>query len=267
MQGRLSPKYDGRYQSHPRGHWQGEFFIAKALGLSLMEFIVDSWHLNDNPLFSQEGLAEVKAISHDSGVEIKSLCADVFMDIKFTGDTATQACDLLSKLIKISVELGIRDVVIPCVDRSSLNDFPNQTAQFVKLLKPFCQQASSQGVRLNFETDLAPDAFNILLNQLGRKNAWVNYDIGNSASLGFCAKEEFDVYADRISNVHIKDRVLHGSTVMLGRGHADFTTVIARLKSMNYSGPLIFQAARATDFVDDLSDVAKQITWFKNLWQ
>lgn len=267
MQGRLSPQYDGRYQSHPRGHWQGEFFIAKALGLNLIEFIVDSWYLDDNPLLTLEGVAEVKAISQDSGVHIKSLCADVFMDITFIGDTATQACDLLNKLIVVSVELGIRDVVIPCVDRSSLKKFPEQTTQFVELLKPLCQQASDQGVRLNFETDLAPKEFSRLLDQLGRENAWVNYDIGNSASLGFCANEEFDAYGDRISNVHIKDRVLHGTTILLGSGNADFATVIERLKSMNYCGPLIFQAARATSFVDDLSDVAKQITWFKKLWQ
>ncbi|MDP5131076.1 MAG: sugar phosphate isomerase/epimerase [Paraglaciecola sp.] len=267
MQGRLTPQYEGRYQSHPRGHWQGEFFIAKTLGLDLIEFIVDSWYLNDNPLLTASGLAEVKAICQDSGVNIKSVCADVFMDITFFGDSAAQACELLQKLIKVSVELNIRDIVIPCVDRSSLNNLPQQTAQFVQQLKPLCRYASSQGVRLNFETDLAPAAFDALLNALGREYAWVNYDIGNSASLGFCANQEFDAYSDRISNVHIKDRVLHGASITLGAGNADFASVIARLKTMNYSGPLIFQASRASNFVDDLSGVAKQITWFKKLWQ
>ena len=29
MQGRLLPKYNGRYQAHPVGYWQKEFEYAK----------------------------------------------------------------------------------------------------------------------------------------------------------------------------------------------------------------------------------------------
>ena len=33
MQGRLLPKYQGRYQAHPVGYWQDEFIVAKEVGL------------------------------------------------------------------------------------------------------------------------------------------------------------------------------------------------------------------------------------------
>lgn len=33
MQGRLLPKYQGRYQAHPVGYWQDEFEIANEIGL------------------------------------------------------------------------------------------------------------------------------------------------------------------------------------------------------------------------------------------
>ena len=39
-------------------------------------------------------------------------------------------------------------------------------------------------------------------------NFGVNYDTGNSASLGYDPSEEISVYGHRIINVHIKDRKL-----------------------------------------------------------
>ena len=41
MQGRLLPKYKGRYQAHPIDYWQKEFEIAKNIGLGCIEFIFD----------------------------------------------------------------------------------------------------------------------------------------------------------------------------------------------------------------------------------
>ncbi len=33
MQGRLLPKYQGRYQAHPVGCWQDEFIVAREVGI------------------------------------------------------------------------------------------------------------------------------------------------------------------------------------------------------------------------------------------
>ena len=41
MQGRLLPKFMNRYQAHPLGYWKDEFIIAKEIGLSYIEFILD----------------------------------------------------------------------------------------------------------------------------------------------------------------------------------------------------------------------------------
>ena len=46
---------------------------------------------------------------------------------------------------------------------------------------------------LSLETDLAPTPFQEPSKELPAALR-VNYDIGNSASLGFCPKEEFEAY-------------------------------------------------------------------------
>lgn len=275
MQGRLSPRSDGRYQSHPVLHWQSEFFIAQTLRLQLVEFILDTWSLEYNPLLSEEGIAEIKHITQRSGVEVNSICADVFMDCTFARsphnhDAGTanpeQAISLLEQCIHAAVELNIRDIVIPCVDRSSLPCIGSQT-QFIERIAPLCERANNVGVRVNIESDWAPDMFAAVLDAIGRDRVWVNYDTGNSSSLGYDPREEFAAYGANISDFHIKDRLKGGASVELGTGDADFDFILRWLQTEQFEGQLIFQAARGDHFVDDLALVRSQVEWFKRKWQ
>jgi len=47
-------------------------------------------------------------------------------------------------------------------------------------------------------------------------------------------------------NVHIKDRMLGGTTVPLGTGNANFEVIFSELSRLNYEGNFILQTARAT---------------------
>ena len=80
MQGRLLPKYKGRYQAHPLGYWQKEFSIAKSVGLNCIEFILDFNDHEKNPLMSKEGIEQIQTISDETGVVVKTICADYFME-------------------------------------------------------------------------------------------------------------------------------------------------------------------------------------------
>ena len=55
-----------------------------------------------------------------------------------------------------------------------------------------------------------------------------------------------------IAVVHVKDRALAGSTVPLGEGHVDFPAFFGGLRAMDYSGPLILQAARRGNEVETI---------------
>jgi sugar phosphate isomerase/epimerase len=88
----------------------------------------------------------------------------------------------------------------------------------------------------------------------------VNYDIGNSASLGFDPIEELNAYGDRITDIHIKDRLLNGGPVTLGDGNADFEMFFNKLKEFNYKGPLIMQAYRDEE---GLEIFKKQKKWIE----
>ena len=257
MQGRLLPRFRDRYQAHPLGYWQAEFHIAKELGFNQIEFILDYNDVEQNPLMSKKGIKEIKQTVKESGVEIKSICADYFMEAPFHSKHQKRSESVLEQLIKNARKLNIVDIVIPCVDQSSLKN-EDDFRVFVKSINKLLPLAEKYGIYINFETDLNPKRFKDLLKRFSSKNIKVNYDIGNSASLGYSPKEEFKAYGEYISDLHIKDRILHGGSVKLGTGNADFKKVFQLLKKYKFDGNIIMQAAKADEYIDDLAMVKEQ---------
>ena len=264
MQGRLLPKYKGRYQAHPIGYWEDEFEIAASLGLDLIEFILDYNDYEDNPLMSVSGCKEIEEISNQSGVHVKTVCADYFMDAPLHSDdlnVATLSAKVLRQLILNSQNIGITDIIIPLVDQSSVATLESQD-RFINALTPFLIDLEEQDINLNLETDLGPSEFKHLLAQIDSKRVTVNYDTGNSAGMGYDPEQEFAAYGDRITDIHIKDRVKDGFSVCLGQGSANFSKIFKCVQNYGYTGPFIMQAFRD----DEGHEIFKtQLTWLRSL--
>ena len=262
MQGRLVPKYQGRYQAFPIGMWQDEFKVAKGCGLDLIEFILDFNDAEENPLLKLGGVGEIAKISKVTNVSVKTICADYFMEAPLhstNNKVAEKSFKILERLLKTAKKLKITDIVIPCVDQSSL-ETKEAVNRFVEQITKIIPKIEKQNINLSLETDLAPQPFIELLDKLNSKNITVNYDIGNSAALGFDSDEELEAYGDRITDIHIKDRVLDGGPVTLGEGNANFKKFFTKLKKFNYRGPFIMQAYRDDEGVEIFK---QQLEWIK----
>ena len=257
MQGRLLPKYMARYQAHPVSYWQAEFNIAKELGFDQIELILDYNEYKKNPLMNDDGIKQIKQSIKQTGIKVKSICADYFMEAPFHSVHQKKSEKVLKTLVKNAKKLNVVDIVIPCVDQSTLKN-KEDFKMFVSSINKILPFAEKYGIFINFETDLNPKRFKSLLNKFDSNNVKVNYDIGNSASLGYNPKEEFKAYGDYISDLHIKDRVLNGGSVKLGMGNADFDVVFELLKKYKFKGNIIMQAAKAEKYIEDLSMVEEQ---------
>jgi hexulose-6-phosphate isomerase len=102
-------------------------------------------------------------------------------------------------------------------------------------------------LKIIFEIDYNPFEVSRFITALPKDSFGINYDIGNSAALGFNPSEEFDMFGSRVINVHIKDRAFGGSTVPLGKGSANFEAVFRALANLNYDGNYILQTARSSE--------------------
>jgi hexulose-6-phosphate isomerase len=242
MQGRLLPMINGRIQCFPAKQWRDEFPLAEKAGLQLIEWIYEVYGADQNPLSTDEGIAELKGLSARHNIAVRSLCADYFMDRPLLAHPE-ESGKKLSWLLGRCHIAGIRRMILPFVDASRLEGSIAEDA-LVKTLVPFFAEAERLGVELHLETDLPPDRLANLIARLPEPVFKVNYDSGNSASHGYDVAEEFSAYGFRIGSLHIKDRVRGGSTVFLGTGNANFPGLRKALESIGYNGDVILQVAR-----------------------
>ena len=230
------------------------------MGLDCIEFILDYNDAEQNPLLKDDGINELQAVIDKSGVAVYTVCADYFMEAPLHASdnaVAYQSQKVMLKLLENGVKFGITDVVVPCVDQSTL-DGEEAADRFVERMKPMVVVAEKLGINLSLETDLAPRPFVDLLDRFDSDRVTVNYDIGNSAALGYDSVEELAAYGYRITDIHIKDRVRNGGPVVLGEGDADFDRLFKALESYDYKGPFIMQAYRDDEGVSVFKD---QLAW------
>ena len=246
MQGRLSPPVNGRIQAFPRDCWREEFALADDADLRIMEWTLDHEELHRNPLMTAAGRREIRRLSGQYGVAVPSLTGDCFMQAPFwkaSGERRHELERVVLSVLDACDATGANIVIVPLVDEGSLADGAEEES-LVRFLLSRAEDLDRRGLQLAFESDMAPFDLAAFIERFPVDLFGINYDIGNSASLGFDPIEEFAAYGNRIVNVHVKDRQLGGSTVALGDGDADFDAVFAGLSDLGYSGNFILQTAR-----------------------
>lgn len=247
MQGRLCERVDDKIQAFPWRDWENEFPAAAAIDLHLMEWTLDQERLYENPLMTADGQEKIRGLCQQYDVSIPSLTGDCFMQAPFWKTSGKVRADLQSDFLAIGracATVGIRMMVVPLVDNGRLETVEQQNVlvDFLLAQQPFLAENQLQII---FESDFTPIELASLIARLPSERFGINYDIGNSAALGFNPVEEFAAYGARVLNVHVKDRLLGGATVPLGAGNADFECVFGLLASQGYQGNVIMQTARA----------------------
>jgi hexulose-6-phosphate isomerase len=246
MQGRLLRPIGESIQRFPADAWEQEFARAAQAGLFCIEWIYEVYGAEKNPLARDEGIETLRRLSEESGVAVRSVCADYFMDrplLRSEGDSRAERIAVLRWLIERCGLLGADRIVIPFVDVSRI-ETSAEADEVVAMLSSVVDDADKNAVELHLETSLPPGDFAALLAKLPHPRVKANYDSGNSASLGYDVRDEFSAYGDRIGSVHIKDRIRGGGTVPLGTGDADLPALFRGLRTIGYDRELIMQVAR-----------------------
>lgn len=247
MQGRLSPIIDGQIQCFPWPYWKEEFSLAEKIELKLMEWTLDFERLYENPLLVREGQDEINKLSKIRGVSIPSITCDCFMQRPFWKcdvEIKKSSIEDFINVITESLKIGANILVIPLVDNGSIIKVSDED-RLVDIIKENLKFIEKNKVKIAFESDFSPKKLATFIERFHSENIGINYDIGNSASMGYQADEEIKCYGPRIFNVHVKDRMLGGSTVALGRGNANFSLVFDLLGDIGFNGNYIMQTARS----------------------
>jgi len=267
MEGRLVPPEDGRFQCFPRNQWESEFAHAAKVPFDYIEWVYDLYGHDVNPLGNPAGIEHQKRLIESTGVCIRSVCADYFMDkplLRCGEQELDERLQELARILRNGRAVGVNRVVIPFVDASAIRSTEDVVA-VQDALKAAMQFADETRVEIHLETSLGPAEFAKLLDCIPHPRLRVNYDSGNSASLGYSPANEFAAYGDRIGSVHIKDRALNGGTVPLGAGNADFPALFSCLEKIEYRGDFTLQVARGTPG-DEVALAKQNLAFVRSYW-
>jgi sugar phosphate isomerase/epimerase len=201
---------------------------------------VEEFNINSNPIFKNPQAIRDESAAH--GIAVPSLCADYLMHVPLhPGNTKSWA--LFELLLTEAKNVGVQVVVVPCVDNSTLMS-PENRQNLEESLPRMLRMAEECSILIALETDLDPTEFTKLLSKFPSPSLTVNYDSGNSASLGYDFLQEMEAYGERISDFHLKDRALGGGTVELGTGAANFSEILSYLLEPAFEGIVTMQAMR-----------------------
>lgn len=245
MQGRLVNLEKKNFiQCFPKKNWPLEIKIANKIGFKIIEWTIDSDTLEQNPIYNGN-LDEVKNIIKKYQIKIPSITLDYFMQEPFFKKSKIKNKEsilrILKKIIINGNKVGIKYYIFPLVDNSSIQT-TNEEKVLIKEIKILLKLLKKNS-QILFETDYAPNKIINFIRKFKSKKVGINYDTGNSASLGYDFSHEIK-YLKYIKNIHIKDRVINGSTVRLGKGSWDYKKFFKLIKG-SYKGNFILQTARS----------------------
>ena len=249
MQGRLCPKAPGQLQSFPWDCWPEEFDRARDLGFDAIEWLFDAPRWSENPICSAAGRREITRLTAGAGVAVSSVCAHWSTAGSLASpDLAVRAraVGILRDLREHCVQLGIRVVVLPCLEHGSLRaaGARERTAQALRA----ALGRDEGGPRVALETDLPAHELAAFLGETGLKELGVCCDLGNATAQGLDPAHELRALAEQLLEVHVKDRTQAGISVPLGTGDTPLASALALLGELSYSGPLVLETPVEDDW-------------------
>jgi L-ribulose-5-phosphate 3-epimerase len=269
MQGRLSPRPSGKLQEFPWSSYAAEFPKAARLGLHSIEWIFEAPRHEENPLWTDAGREEIRALIAQSGVRVQSVCADYFMVHRLAGERQAELaknCDVLSKLIVAAHSIGADRILIPLLESSAV-ETPELEHEVVASLRSVAPVAERYGVTLGLEMEIPGADYAKLVASVDSQYVRAYYDTGNSTAQGADISVDILPLLSLLHAVHIKDRVKGGGSKPLGTGDANFQGFFPALLKSGFRGDFVLQhyfehapeveAEQALSFVEQLLASAK----------
>lgn len=255
LQGRLTPSNGRGIQFFPFENWENEFELAKQIGFDCMELLNE--FQNNYPMYSQNGLQEIKKLAIASAIKIESVHG-------FYEKTESYVTKL-KQLIRQSAFIGAKTILIPFFNENILKNKEDKDfarGQISKTLA-LCKKLN---ICLGVETEMEANKLLEFIKSFEHPCVGVYYDIGNMASMEVNIPREIKLFGEFIFGVHIKDRLANrGKTVPIGTGCADFKNTFIALKEIGYEKPFILQGARS-DKTNDIELNKRYFNFVKNLF-
>ena len=241
VQGRLTKTPGNELQWFPQEYWQQEFNIASELGIDYIELIAEVQNNPNNPIWTDEGCAEILRLIQKNKLTLHALCNDYIVEHNLLDDSVI---DQNIKLLRQAEKLNIEKYIMPLFEDSELN-VDNMDA-FIDPIRKISKSANEKGITTCLETILIGEELVTFLDMIDRPYVKVVYDTGNRVAFGHNLAADIRLLGHKIFHVHIKDKDAKNDNVLLGTGLVNFSEVFHALNDIQYRGPFTFETTRGS---------------------
>ncbi len=258
VQGRLTQSPPGCLQWFPQSSWQEEFSVASKIGVNYIELIAEVQHNVNNPIWTDDGIEEIRQLVEDGNLTLHALCNDYIVEHSFLDEGVIQQnIDLIEQGKKI----GIEKYIMPFFESSELT--ADNMQEYIEPLKRVAKVAYSENIIVCLETILTGKELIELLQLIDLPNVKVVYDTGNRVAFGHDLAGDIRLLGDAIAHVHIKDKNSNNENVLLGTGLVNFESVFYALNDIDYSGPYTFETTRGSNPINTAKYNMNLVNFFK----
>ena len=258
VQGRLTQSPPGLLQWFPQSNWQEEFISASKIGVNYIELISEVQHNLYNPIWTDDGIIEIKQLVESNNLTLHALCNDFIVENSFLDERVIKQN---IELLKQGKKLGIEKYIMPFFESSELTAY--NMKQYLEPLKRVAKVAYDENITVCIETILTGKELVDLLKLIGLPNFKAVYDTGNRIAFGHDLAGDIRLLGDAIAHVHIKDKNKNNENVLLGTGLVNFESVFYALNDINYSGPYTFETARGNSPISTAKYNMNLVNFFK----
>ena len=255
MQGRLTDKGGFFPQQFPWESWEKEFSAARDLRIDCIEWMFNLENYESNPFITKTGVGAIKRVTENTGVAVRSVCANYYIQYPVAG---VNSGDIFKRLYCAAEQLQLHHIVFPLFEASEVTDQGRLPEVFWQI-----EHWMSNGpVKVYFECDHPLECQTAALDSVGSPMLGLCYDLGNSTGCGYNCVDGVKRLVEGKYNfeLHIKDKKIHGGTVMLGDGDVDFAAALNAAQGVG--GLRVYESYYGKSAVED---TAKNIAYIRGI--
>ena len=230
--------------------WKERLEHSQNTGFDFLEIAIDDTDERVARLdWTRREKKEITNLVDGTGVRIQSMSLSAHRRFPLGSDSAQtreRSLDIFKKAIDLSVELGIRVILVPGADNYYQESDQQSQSWYLKNLSKGFEWASSAGVMLALEN------WDIQINTLSQTMEYVRYfnspwfqvypDIGNLIYAGLDVVSQLELVKGHIAALHVKD-TLPGQLryVAPGEGKVPFVDAFEKLAEIGFQAPVVLE--------------------------
>ena len=222
---------------------KNEYELAAELGFDGVELVFSAGNHEQNPLWTDERVAEIRAQAADAGVEVPSVCAVYYNQLGLMHEDAAQretGVQVLLRLIDGCADVGMTNILIANFGAGEIKTAEDE--DYVAAAMERCApKAQERNINLALETTLPAERFRKLVERIDHPFVRIYYDIANPVMWDEKPEEGIEILADHIVQLHVKDRAGDGDPAMLGEGAVNWPAVAEAIHKIGYDGYLVLE--------------------------